>query len=169
MGGKQSKDTRLPRTPSKLDMVLSSHDMDAFFEWCKDRHATENPRFYQAVRKFEDAVRALETGARRHSKQGEPQALAKTIVSEFVRVDAPSEITLSQETRDALLAVPEGQYTIESFRAARRTVLEAIITDLLPKFEHSQKKAASEDAPAAADRQATSDADDQEEKVEVVG
>ena len=68
--------------------------------------------------------------------------MAQKIIADYISVDAPFEITLPQEVRDALLAIGPNEFTLDSFKAARRICVEAMMTDLLPAFEAEQEHAA---------------------------
>ena len=125
-----------PRALSKLD--LPPLDMNKFVDWCEKRRAAENPHFYMQVVKFEEAVEALAASSKRSSKTGNPQALGASIISDYVAVGSPFEVTLPQDVREALIATKE--FHADSFKAAKRICVEAMMTDLLPAFEAELEK-----------------------------
>eukprot|EP00066_Takifugu_rubripes_P006952 XP_003972109.1 PREDICTED: regulator of G-protein signaling 5-like [Takifugu rubripes] len=102
-------------------LLTSKSGLQAFQEFLRSEYSEENLKFWLACEAYRGAP---------------SKTKANSICSQFITADAPQEVNLDAETREALLSVMDS-VCAETFSTAQRRIYALMAKDSFPRFLRS--------------------------------
>ncbi|XP_056312321.1 regulator of G-protein signaling 5 [Danio aesculapii] len=113
------------KPPQDLESLLSSKlGIQAFRWFLRSEFSEENLQFWLACKEYKSS-----SGAKRISK-------AQLIYKEFINPDAPHEVNLDSETREAVMQLME-EPSVDTFDEAQLRIFTLMAKDSFPRFLRS--------------------------------
>ncbi|CAB1421358.1 unnamed protein product [Pleuronectes platessa] len=113
------------KTLQDLETLLNSKGgLQAFRGFLRSEFSEENLEFWLACQNY----RVLPSNLQKTKASG--------IYSQFINPDAPQEVNLDAETREALLSVMDSPCA-DTFKTAQQTIYNLMAKDSFPRFRRS--------------------------------
>uniref|UniRef100_H3C5F3 Si:ch211-196h16.12 n=1 Tax=Tetraodon nigroviridis TaxID=99883 RepID=H3C5F3_TETNG len=106
-------------------LLTSKSGLQAFQAFLRSEYSEENLKFWLACEDYKDAP---------------SKTKASSICSQFINPDAPQEVNLDAETREALLSVM-GSLGADTFNTAQQRIYNLMAKDSFPRFLRSAQSA----------------------------